>query len=258
MAADSDGSASSEPETSDSLKTYGAVLKALREETSLTQEEFAPRVRYSVHYIAKIEQGKRFPPKSLAERAEPVLGPVARRVLEAGESSLMKGAGLASWFKKWAIIEETAISLYAYECRVIPGMLQPESYIRAISERRLPPLSEGELEQQVAARLERQRLLVERPNTAFSLIIEQALLERDLGGRKVTGAAVDRLLEAGAHRNVEIQLMPLRQEDHGGSVGQLHLAETSDHQWIGYVEGHDSGILLRDPKLASSMLQRYG
>lgn len=258
MTADGSGGVSSEPETSDSLKTFGAVLKALREEAGLTQEEFAPRVQYSVHYIAKIEQGKRFPPKSLPDRAGVVLGPVAKRVLTAGARSLTKGAGLASWFRKWAIIEETAISLYAYECRAIPGLLQPESYIRAISERRLPPLTENELEQQVAARLERQRLLTERPNTTFSFIVEQALLERGLGGREVTRAVVDRLLEAGAQRNVEIQVMPLYQEDHGGSGGQMYLAETSDHQWMGYFEGHDSSTLLRDPKLASSMLQRYG
>ncbi|MFC8825953.1 Scr1 family TA system antitoxin-like transcriptional regulator [Streptomyces sp. NPDC057137] len=252
------GSTSSEPETSDSLKTFGAVLKALREEAGLTQEEFAPRVQYSVHYIAKIEQGKRFPPKDLPGRAGAVLGPVAERVLTAGARSLTKGAGLASWFRKWALIEETAISLYAYECRAIPGLLQPESYLRAIFERRLPPLAEDELEQKVAARLERQRLLTERPNTSFSFIIEQALLERGLGGQHVTRAVVDRLLEAGAQRNIEIQLVALRQEDHIGSDGQMYLAETPDHQWIGYFEGHDSSTLLTSPKLASSMLQRYG
>ncbi|MFI6079402.1 helix-turn-helix domain-containing protein [Streptomyces sp. NPDC051217] len=258
MTADGSGGMSSEPETSDSLKTFGAVLKALREEAGLTQEQFAPRVQYSSHYIAKIEQGKRFPPKDLPVRSEPVLGLPARRIIEAAVRTLTKGAGLASWFKKWAIIEETAISLYAYECRVIPGLLQPEAYVRALFERRLPPLAEEELEEKVAARLERQRLLMERPNTSFSFIIEQALLERRLGGRDVTMAVVDRLLEVGSWRNVEIQLMPLRQEDHSGSGGQMYLAETPDHQWVGYFEGHDSSTLLTSPKLASSMLQRYG
>lgn len=258
MTADGGSGMSSEPETSDSLKTFGAVLKALREEAGLTQEQFAPRVQYSVHYIAKIEQGKRFPPKGLPDRAGLVLGPVAKRVIEAAVKTLTKGAGLASWFKKWAIIEETAIQLYAYECRAIPGLLQPEPYIRAIFDRRLPPLTEDQIEQQVAARLARQRLLTERPNTSFSFIIEQALLARGLGGPVVTRSVVDRLLEAGAQRNVEVQLMPLRQEDHSGFEGPMYAAETPDNQWIGYFEGHDSSILLTDPKLVSSMLQRYG
>ncbi|MGQ4443061.1 helix-turn-helix domain-containing protein, partial [Streptomyces violaceoruber] len=111
------GGGSCEPELSDSLKTFGAVLKALREEARLTQEQFAPLVRYSAAYI-KIEQGKRFPPRDLLERSEEVLGAVAGRVLRAAAKSLTRKAGLASWFRQWAGIEEEAISLYAYECAV--------------------------------------------------------------------------------------------------------------------------------------------
>ncbi|WP_424211369.1 helix-turn-helix domain-containing protein [Streptomyces sp. BI20] len=258
MNEDHGGGTNNEPELSDSLKTFGAVLKVLREEAGLTQEEFAPRVRYSAHYIAKIEQGKRFPPGDLAERAEEPLGVVAAKVLAAAARSLTRKAGLASWFHKWAEIEEEAVSLYAYECRAIPGLLQPEAYIRAIFDRRLPPLSEEQIERQVTARLERQQLLVNRPNTAFSFIIEQALLERNMGGVEVTRCLLDHLLAQGARRNIEIQIMPLRQEDHAGVDGLMYLAETPQHQWVGYSEGQQSSILITDPKDVSAMLQRYG
>ncbi|ODA72531.1 helix-turn-helix transcriptional regulator [Streptomyces sp. AVP053U2] len=252
------GANGTEAELSDSLKTFGAVLKALREESGLTQEEFAVRVRYSAAYVAKIEQGKRFPPADLPARAEEVLGPVAVKVLTAAAKSLTRRAGLASWFRQWAGIEEEAISLYAYECRAVPGLLQPEGYIRAIFDRQIPPLSEEQFERQVAARQERQRLLDERPNTAFSFLIEQAVLERHLGGAEVARAVIGNLLEQGSRRNVEILVMPLRQEDHSGVDGQMYLAERDNHQWVGYIEGHDSSTLSTEPKLVSSMLQRYG
>ncbi|MBO0918284.1 helix-turn-helix domain-containing protein [Streptomyces laculatispora] len=247
-----------EPELSDSLKTFGAVMKALREAARLTQEEFAPRVRYSAAYIAKIEQGRRFPPEDLPERAADALGPVAGKVLAAAARSLRRRAGLASWFLQWAGIEEEAITLYAYECRGIPGLLQTEGYIRAVFDRRLPPLAEEQFEQQVAARLMRQELLAERPNTSFSFIIEQAVLERQLGGADVTASLIDNLLVQGGRRNVEILVMPLKQPDHSGVDGQLYLAETPCNSWFGYVEGHDSSTLLTDPRLVSAMLQRYG
>jgi transcriptional regulator with XRE-family HTH domain len=70
----------------------------LREESGLTQEEFALRVRYSAAYVAKIEQGKRFPPADLPTRAEEVLGLVALKVLTAAAKSLTRRAVLASWF----------------------------------------------------------------------------------------------------------------------------------------------------------------
>ncbi|PVC85442.1 hypothetical protein DBP19_26855 [Streptomyces sp. CS090A] len=87
MSVDHDGGADHEPELSDSLRTFEAVLKALRDEAGLTQEEFGPRGQYSAHFIAKIEQDKRFQSKDLVGQAETVLSPIAGRVLEAtGES----------------------------------------------------------------------------------------------------------------------------------------------------------------------------
>ncbi|MGW1882064.1 helix-turn-helix domain-containing protein [Streptomyces sp. NPDC001970] len=252
------GTNGSEAELSDSLKTFGVVLKALREESRLTQEEFAVRVRYSAAYVAKIEQGKRFPPADLPARAEEVLGPVALKVLTAAAKSLTRRAGLASWFRQWAGIEEEAISLYAYECRAVPGLLQPEGYARAVFERQLPPFTQEQIDHKVTARLERQALLTERPNTAFTFIIEQAILERGVGGAAVTRAVIDHLLCVGEQTNVEIQIMPLSQEDHCGVDGQLYMAETPGHQWFGYIEGHRSSSLIADPGEVSVLHQRYG
>ncbi|GAA2454926.1 helix-turn-helix transcriptional regulator [Streptomyces glaucus] len=252
------GTNGTESELSDGFKTFGAVLKALREESGLTQEEFAVRVRYSAAYVAKIEQGKRFPPADLPARTEEVLGPVAVKVLTAAARSLTRRAGLASWFQRWAGIEEEAISLYAYECRAVPGLLQPEAYIRAIFDRRLPPASEEQIEREVTARLERQQLIAARPNTAFSFVIEQSVLARRMGGPEVTRQVIDHLLEVGTRRNVEVQVMPTVQEDHCGIDGQMYLAETPAHQWIGYTEGQRSSSLISAPKDTSVLLQRYG
>ncbi|MEV5162205.1 helix-turn-helix transcriptional regulator [Streptomyces sp. NPDC053728] len=258
MASENGGGHCGEPESSDSLKTFGAVLKALRDEAHLTQEQFAGQVRYSVAYVAKIEQGKRFPPRELLDRAEEALGATAARVLVAAARSLTRKVGLASWFLQWAAIEEDTTSLYAYECRVVPGLLQPEPYIHALFERHLPPLTQEQSERQVLARLARQQLLIDRPNTSFSFIIEQALLERRLGGAQVAAALLDHLLLVGCYRNVEIQVMPLVQEDHAGFEGEMYLAETADHRWAGYVEGHGTSMLITDAKAAIHMLQRYG
>ncbi|WP_432104552.1 helix-turn-helix domain-containing protein [Streptomyces sp. bgisy091] len=252
------GAGGGEAASSDGLKAFGAVLKALREEVRLTQEQFAALVQYSVAYVAKIEQGKRFPPKDLLTRSEDVLGATASRVLTAAAGSLTRRVGLASWFLQWAAIEEEAVTLCAYECRAIPGLLQPELYIRAVFERRLPPLSSEQIEQQVSARLERQHLLTERPNTAFSFVIEQSLLERHMGGPTVTRHLLDHLLEQGTRRNVEIQVMPLRQYDHAGIDGLMYLAEDRQHVWVGYSEGQQSSVLITSPHDVSAMLQRYG
>ncbi|WP_405556714.1 helix-turn-helix domain-containing protein [Streptomyces sp. NBC_01171] len=258
MAVEHGRAGNGESEASDGLKMFGAVMKSLRDQGRLTQEEFAVQVRYSAPYIAKIEQGKRFPPADLPTRVAPVLGEDAAKVLAAAAKTLTRRSGLASWFQQWAGIEEEAISLYAYECRAIPGLLQPETYARAVFKHQLPPWTEEQIDHKVAARLERQTLLVDRPHTAFTFIIEQAILDRRLGGPDVTKAVVDQLLSVGRRNNVEIQIMPRHKEDHCGVDGQMYLATTPGHQWFGYIEGHRSSTLIAQPGEVSVLHQRYG
>lgn len=247
-----------EPEVSDSLRTFGEVFKAFRRRAGLTQEEFAELVPYSVQTVAKIEQGRRFPQADFVERAEEALD--AFGALRGAARHLSRQPGLASWFRQWAKFEAEAVSLYTYECRVVPGLLQTEAYARAVSFS-VPPLpDEQQLSDRIAARLARQHLLAtsRKPPTAFSFIVEQAVLERHTGGEEVTRELYDHLLGVvERHWNVEFQLMPLRQPVHAGLDGPLQLAETSGNRWFGYSEGQENGRLITDVKEISRLHQRY-
>ncbi|MEX2970933.1 helix-turn-helix domain-containing protein [Streptomyces sp. C184] len=244
-----------EPEVSDSLKTFGEVFKAFRKRAGLTQEEFAELVPYSVQTVAKIEQGRRFPQPDFVEWAEQILD--AFGALRGAARHLSRQPGLASWFRQWAKFEAEAIALWTYECRVIPGLLQTEAYARAVTESVPPVKDEEQVHQQVAARLERQKLFQRRPPIAFSFIIEQALIERCTGGPDATRELIDHLLERAGQFNVELQIMPTRQPDHAGFDGRMQLAETPENRWFGYSEGQRGGLLIADPKEVSIMLQRY-
>jgi transcriptional regulator with XRE-family HTH domain len=255
---DDTGGRATDDELSDGVKVFGSVLQALRRAAGLTQEEFASEVKYSVDYVAKIEQGKRFPPVQLPDRARPALGEVAASVLKAAAKDLRRKVGLASWFQHWAQIEEDAVTLYAYECRVVPGLLQPEPYAREVLGSHLPPLTDAELESRLAARLERQKLLTAHGSTAFGFIVEQAVIERGIGGAGVTDALLDHLIAVARLRNVELLVMPRHRREHSGPDGPMYLAESPGHQWLGYVEAHESSLLITEPKHVSAMLQRYG
>ncbi len=247
-----------EPEYSESLKSFGEVLKVLRRRAGLTQELFAPMVRYSVPMVASIEQGRRFPPPLFVERAESVLDGLG--VLKAAAKHLSRRPGLANWFRQWAQLEQEAIALYTYEGRVVPGLLQTEAYARAIYLSVPPPPNEDEINERISARLSRQELLStkRRPPRAFSFIIEQAVLERQTGGVDVTRELLDHVIEtAERHWNVELQIMPLRQPTHAGLDGPLQLLETPENRWFAYSEGQDTGQLISGPKVVSLLHQRY-
>ncbi|MFJ6462735.1 helix-turn-helix domain-containing protein [Streptomyces sp. NPDC091387] len=244
-----------EPESSDSLKAFGEVLKVLRKRAGLTQEEFAPMVSYSLPMVASIEQGRRFPPPTFVERAEVVLD--AMGVLRAAAKHLSRRPGLASWFRQWARLEQDAIALNTYECRLVPGLLQTEAYARTLFTEKLPPMGDEHIETQLAARMERQELLRQRPNTAYSFILEEHLLLRRTGGAAVAAELVEHLLELATLRNVEIQVMPVVQERHAGVDGSMQLLETPENRWFGYCEGQESGQFISDPKVVSTLQMRY-
>ncbi|MGW7638880.1 helix-turn-helix domain-containing protein [Streptomyces decoyicus] len=246
----------SEPETTDSLRAFGAVVKAFRGRATLTQEGLARQVGFSAGTVASIEQGRRLPPPDFIERAERVLDSFG--VLRAMATQLARQPGLAAWFRQWARLEEQAISLYTYECRLVPGLLQTEAYARALFEHRIPLLTDEETETKVTARLDRQKLLRDRPNTAFSFIVDEHVFLRRTGGADVTRELLDHVLETAQRlRNVELQVMPLARGVHAGMNGPLQLLETPSNRWYGYCEGQESGLLISDAKTISTLHMRY-
>ncbi|MFE2056672.1 Scr1 family TA system antitoxin-like transcriptional regulator [Streptomyces sp. NPDC059446] len=245
-----------EPDPSDSLRTFGAVVQALREHAGLSRVDFGARVRFSKHTVESVELGRRMPDESFVERAEEALGNTGALRKAAGH--LTRGeAGLASWFRRWARLEKVAVSLCTYECRLVPGLLQSEGYMRALCEEDIPPLSDDALETTVRARIERQLLLSERPNTTFDFIVEEAVFMRRLGGVDATRDLIDHVLEAIAPRNVTLQIMPANSEHHACMAGPIQLVETPEGSWRGYSEGQESGRLIADPKQVSRLHMRY-
>jgi transcriptional regulator with XRE-family HTH domain len=244
-----------EPEGQDSLKAFGAVVQTFRKRARLTQEEFAPRVRYSVPTVASVEQGRRFPPADFVERAEEVLH--AFGTLKAAARHLSRRPGLARWFLQWAQLETEALSLYTYENRLVPGLLQTEAYARRLFADRLPPLEDTEIDTRLAARTERGRLLRERPHTAFSFIVEEHVFRRRTGGDAAAVQQIDHILSLADLRNIEIQILPLDRESHAGIDGPMRLLETPDNRWLAYCEGQESGQFISDRKLVSMLQMRY-
>ncbi|GGX17016.1 helix-turn-helix domain-containing protein [Streptomyces noursei] len=246
---------SGKPEPSGSLRTFGAVYQGFRENAGFTQEALAPVLRYSAHYIGSVEQGRRLPSKKFIDRSEEALG--ANGVLRKAAKRLSKQPGLARWFREWAELEKQAINLYTYECRLVPGLLQSEPYARTLFENRVPLLSEEEVETQVAARLERQKLLRDRPNTAFSFVIDEHVFRRPTGGADTVRGVIDHVLECMTLRNVDVQVMPLERGIHPGLDGPMQLLETPDNQWFGYCEGQESSQFITDPQTVSTLYMRY-
>ncbi|MFB7109898.1 DUF5753 domain-containing protein [Streptomyces sp. NPDC056291] len=205
--------------------------------------------------MASIEQERRFPPRVFVERAEEVLD--AFGALKGVYKHVGREKGLASWFRQWAELEEQAISLYTFENRVVPGLLQTEGYARGLFSVRLPLLAEPAIEAMIAALLERQSLFAERPNTAFSFIVEEHVLRRETGGGAVMRQQIDHFLEVTAPRNLEFQVMPMNRGAHACLDGPIRLTESPENEWFAYCEAQRGGRFAVDPKTISVLHMHY-
>ncbi|MFD6227259.1 Scr1 family TA system antitoxin-like transcriptional regulator [Streptomyces sp. NPDC060232] len=232
-----DGSGDGEVEPDDNLRSFGETVKASRKRAGLTQEQLASLIGYSVQYVGSVEQGRRHPSQKFVHKTEAVLDTFG--VIDIAAKQLTRRRGLATWFRRWAELEEVAVTLNTYECRSVPGLLQPESYARALIDN-VPPLATPE-----------------EAEALFGFVIEQALIERRTGGPQVTRELIDRLLECGDLPNVDVQIMPLVQPVHAGTDGPFQLLETDEHEWLGYSEGQKTGRVITDPKAISVLHQRY-
>ncbi|HSA53547.1 MAG TPA: helix-turn-helix transcriptional regulator [Yinghuangia sp.] len=245
-----------EPHPSDSLRTFGAVVQALREHAGLSRAELGEAVRFSKHTVESVELGRRMPDDAFVERAEGPLGNTgalrkAARYLTRGEP------GLAAWFRRWAWLERRAVSLYTYECRLVPGLLQSEAYARAVFEGTIPLRTDEELEEQLAARMDRQAMMRERPKVPFSFIVEEHVFRRRFGDADAMRELFDHVLERTAPRNVTLQIVPLDAGLHACLDGPMRILETPAGQRLGYSEGQQNGRLISDPKEMSLLCQRY-
>lgn len=82
---------SNEPEPTDGLKAFGAAVKSFRKRAGFTQEALAPEIGYSTHFLASIEQGRRFPPPRFVDQAEASLDAFGTLRLMVNQLSRQRG-----------------------------------------------------------------------------------------------------------------------------------------------------------------------
>lgn len=181
----------------------------------------------------------------------------ARGILEVLQDEVDR-AKLPRFFRDFALTEAEVVSRFSYDPLLVPGLLQTEAYARAVFAAHCPPLSEEIIDQHTEARLNRQKLLTRVPLAELSFIISEEALRNPVGDAEVMRDQWQRLLDVGALRNIEVQVMPTSPGFHTGLNGPFVVLETDEHRHLGYVEAQEVGCVVRDPAEASAFGLRYG
>lgn len=117
-------------------------------------------------------------------------------------------------------LEEQANRLRIAESEIIPGLLQSESYIRALHAHMSDPNSGVTVEDWVRARLERQRNLTKPDAPEFHAVLSESCLRRRYGDAKgeVMVDQLNHLIELSQRPNILIQILPFHITVAGGGM----------------------------------------
>ena len=218
-------------------QVFGAMLRYYRERAGLSRTDLARQISKSVSVIQAIELGQRAATADVTEDLERVLpadGALARLREEIGDG-LGYGA-YPSWFQDWLASEREAKKLRTFEPMLVPGLLQTEDYARAVFGARFGITNE-EIDEQVAARLKRQEILVRDEPPALWVILDESVLRRPVGGRYVMREQIGRLIEACQRPHVSVQLISCTVGAHRGLwAGAFIIANFEDAPPVGYQE----------------------
>nr|WP_237529123.1 helix-turn-helix transcriptional regulator [Streptomyces sp. SID5770] len=229
---------------------YGAELRRLRELAKLNQSQLGDIVYCTGSLIGQIETAKKVPTRRFSEQLDVALmtgGTFSRLV------GLVLRCQLPTWFQPYADMEARATYISSFQPQLVVGLLQTEAYARAV----LGVRTEGDLDAKVAARIDRQRILERETPPLMWVVLTEAVLRQEIGGKQVMREQLAHLLRMQEHDWVKIQILPFAAGAHAGLPGEFNLLRFDDDPDLVYTEDFVQGHMTADPAAFREGSLRY-
>jgi transcriptional regulator with XRE-family HTH domain len=224
---------------------FAAELRARRQQIGLLQREFAEKAHVSLSSVKQYEAGKKKPGRKFATWCDDFYGcPGTFERLYDG----MIAESYPSWFGPRVLFEDKAACIHEWEMRGIPGLLQTHSYASAVIRACRPYDAEEKLEQDAAARIERQNILTRDRPPKLWVVLGEGVLRQAVGGVRVMREQLGHLLSLADTQGIVLQVLPFAVSDAPGVDGPAALFEFDDSPTVAYLEGWGYGRVVKDPK----------
>jgi transcriptional regulator with XRE-family HTH domain len=225
-------------------RELGLLLRALRNEQGLTVEQVAERLLCSTSKVSRMETGQRGATLRDVRDLCEIYG-VTDETRIAHLMDLAREGKQQGWWQSYDLdyatyvgLEEAAISLSYYQSSIVPGILQTPDYARAVHEAGVQDYAPGRIDAHVDVRMRRQRLLTRDPPLRVSVILDEAVLRRAVGGPAVMAAQLGHLVELAKLPSITIQVIPFSVGAHPAMDSMFDILEFGESApSVVYVEG---------------------
>ncbi|MFJ9595997.1 Scr1 family TA system antitoxin-like transcriptional regulator [Streptomyces virginiae] len=232
------------------LDYYGSELRRLREDAGLNQAQLGSIVFCTGSLIGQVETTRRVPTRDFSERVDAALGTggVFSRLV-----GLVLRHQLPTWFQAYAEMEARAAYISSFQPQLVHGLLQTEAYAGAV----LGVWIEEGLDAKVAARLERQRILDRKNPPLMWVVMSEAVLHQEIGGRAVMRDQLAHLAALRRREWVQVQILPYAAGAHAGLPGEFNLLRFEDNPDLVYTEDFVQGHMTANPQAFREGSLRY-
>lgn len=234
----------------------GAQLRRLREASGITRADAGYAIRGSESKISRLELGRvGFKERDVADLLTMygVTSPDERDAIVAmAKQSNERGWWhrysdlMPNWFQDFVGLEESTSRISTYEVQFVPGLMQTEAYAMAVASHGRPHLATDDINRRVALRLRRQKVLHQPGAPKLWAVVDESVLHRPIGGRRVLRAQLEHLLELTKLSHISLQVLPYHMSGYAaeGTFIMLRFAEPELPNIV-YIE-HLSGALYLD------------
>lgn len=232
------------------LDYYGSELRRLREDAGLKQGQLGEIVFCTASLVGQVETARKVPTRDFSERVDAALdtGGVFSRL-----AGLVLRSQLPTWFQAYAEMEAKAAYISTFQAQLVYGLLQTPEYARAV----LGVRNEERLDARVAARMERQRILDRENPPLMWVVLSEAVLHQEVGGRAVMRNQLAHLLALRRREWVKVQILPFEAGAHAGLPGTFTILRFDDDPDLVYTEDFVQGHMTANPQTLREGCLRY-
>jgi DNA-binding XRE family transcriptional regulator len=233
---------------------FGSEVRRAREAAGMSQTQLGQLVPCDKSAVSRIEASLVQADESFARACDAAFPHRDGFFLRFWRDCQTWGAAFPAAFREFAAYEGEAMTLWTCQHALVPGIFQTDAYARAVLERH-PNVTDDEVTERVAARLERQSVLESQRPPIIWALLDESVLHRDVGGAKIMLDQVARLIAMAHQPNITIQIIA-KNGAHVGLQGAFDMAETPD-AFVVHLEHIAEGMTTDSPALVAEAILRF-
>ncbi|MCA1672857.1 MAG: helix-turn-helix transcriptional regulator, partial [Actinobacteria bacterium] len=236
----------------------GQSLRQLRESTGMTLQRAAEFLQRNAATVSRFESGE-YPIRRPDLMALLDLYGVSERrrrdgLLRLSEDVWQKGwwdgyaADVEHQFVDFVWLESRATSIRAFDCIVLPGLLQTRDYAEAVITAAEWEAGPEQIARWVQLRMDRQAVLHGAEPPRVSVIVDEPALRREVGGSGVLRGQLAHLLACTELPHLDLRVLPASLGSHASPNGGFLVFTIAEPDMdVGYAETVGGAVYVELP-----------